>query len=148
MNSNPKSSLEFTGAQLDRFPGETLLEVLEEKTSDDHSAKYVLIKHDYYSSDSEHGRILLSDFLDALTDTAPKTLIIYLVDSATKMLDVNNPFYEQIFALIQRSEMVIADTDSIVSYDVNFEENPKLETRTFRSIAEDLICLPGLLTIE
>ena len=47
MNSNPKNSLDFSSAGMEEYSGNTILEVLQEKSAEDNSSKYVLIKHDY-----------------------------------------------------------------------------------------------------
>ena len=89
MNSNPKSSLELVDS--------TVIEVLPEELKKDSSSKTVLIKHDYYSSDTVHGRELLSSFLSSLRKASYGSLIIYLVDSGTLLLDKSNPLFSAIF---------------------------------------------------
>ena len=49
MNSNPRNSLDYQGAQLEQLSDVSLLEVMQEKTDEETSTKYVLIKHDFYS---------------------------------------------------------------------------------------------------
>ena len=63
MNNNQKSSLDYPAPAMEDFAGNTILEVLQEKTADNSSSKYVLIKHDYYSSDSDHHRTEIDDQL-------------------------------------------------------------------------------------
>ena len=148
MNSNPKNSLDFSSAGMEEYAGNTILEVLQEKSADDNSSKYVLIKHDYYSADSDHGRDMLSCFLDGLCGSSCKTLTVYLVDKGTLLLDNSNPHFEKMKRLSDKAEMIIAENESIIVYGVDVNENPKIEIHSMRSIAEDLICLPGILTLE
>lgn len=54
--------------------------------NDNDGNKIVLIKHDYYSSDDEHGRMLLSAFLDVLADESSKISSIFLIDKGVKLL--------------------------------------------------------------
>ena len=141
MNSNPKNSLEFAASGMDEYAGNTILEVLQEKSIEDHSSKYVLIKHDYYSTDSDHGRDMLSCFLDGLCGSSGKTVTVYLVDKGTLLLERSNPLFEKI------SINSFSVVDAFV-YGVEIDENPKIEIHSMRSIAEDLVCLPGILTLE
>ena len=87
MNSNPRNSLDYQGAQLEQLSDVSLLEVMQEKTDEETSTKYVLIKHDFYSSDSDHGRELLSGFLDGLSESSFSSVVVYLIDKGTKLLD-------------------------------------------------------------
>ena len=75
MNSNPRNSLDYQGAQLEQLSDVSLLEVMQEKTDEETSTKYVLIKHDFYSSDSDHGRELLSGFV-SFGNSPPRSLIV------------------------------------------------------------------------
>ena len=148
MNSNPKNSLDFSSAGMEEYAGNTILEVLQEKSAEDNSSKYVLIKHDYYSTDSDHGRDMLSCFLDGLCGSSSKTVTVYLVDKGTLLLERSNPLFEKMKCLTDKAETVIAENESLIVYGVEIDENPKIEIHSMRSIAEDLVCLPGILTLE
>ena len=148
MNSNQRSNLELSESQFESFSDNTILEELQEKLDESNSSKYVLIKHDYYSSDSDHGREMLKDFLSVLCDASYENIIIYLADMGTKLLDEACPLYEDMLALINRSELIIADKDSIDLYKVNVKDNPKITIRSMLSISEELIYLPGILVLE
>ena len=69
MNNKQKNSLEFTEPVIEQYSDNVVLEVMQQKISDDVAAKYVLIKHDYYSSDSDHGRDLLRSFFNVLVNS-------------------------------------------------------------------------------
>ena len=148
MNSKQKNSLEYSKPQLEQFEDNTILEVLPQKTDEADSSKYILIKHDYYSSDSDHGRKMLKDFLSVLCEASYENIIIYLADKGTMLLDEACPLYEDMLALINRSELIIADKDSIDLYKVNLKDNPKITIRSMLSISEELIYLPGILVLE
>ena len=148
MNSNPKNSLEYSEPVVEQYSDNVVMEVMQQKIEDDVSSKYVLIKHDYYSSDSDHGRELLESFLDVLTHSDFKNLIIYLTDKGTRLLDANNPLYDAFSLLIAKSEMVIADDESITFYEVSCTTNSKLSIQSFNSIAEDIVFLQNILIIE
>ena len=148
MNSKPKSSLEFSEAQLEQYAENTILEVLPEKTGEDMTTKYVLIKHDYYSSDNEHGRKILEAFLQNLCSSSFNTIIVYLIDTGTKLLDSSNPLYDQMCRLSERSEMVIACKESLDNYHVEINDEFQVVTQSMKTLTEDLICFSNLLTLE
>jgi len=148
MNSNPKSNLDFSKSQLEQYSDDTILEVIPEKIDDNSASKYVLIKHDYYSSDNDHGRELLSCFLSALSNSSYNGLIIYLTDKGTQLLDKTNPLHEQMLKLIGKSEIVIAASESIDYYAVDVIDNSKLVFQSAASISEDIVYLSALIILE
>ena len=148
MNNNPKNSLDYPAPAMEDFADNTILEVLQEKATDNNTSKYVLIKHDYYSSDSDHGRDMLSVFLEGLSEASFNTITVYLVDKGTLLLDKTNPLYDKMQLLLGKAEMIIADNESIISYGIDADINPKIVIHSMRSIAEDLIYLPGILVLE
>ena len=69
MYNSQKNNLEFSEDVIQDYSDNAVLEVLQQKEDDDVSSKYILIKHDYYSSDSEHGRELLKSFFKAINNS-------------------------------------------------------------------------------
>lgn len=148
MNSNPKSSLELVESTVTESSDSTVIEVLPEDLKKDSSSKTVLIKHDYYSSDTVHGRELLSSFLSSLRKASYGSLIVYLVDSGTLLLDKSNPLFEQMKLLSAKAEMIIAADESISFYGIEDTDNSKVIIQSMDLIAEDLICLTDVLILE
>ena len=148
MNSNQRSSLDYQGAQLEQLSDVSLLEVMQEKTDEETSTKYVLIKHDYYSTDSNFGRQLLKTYLSCLCNSYYNSLFIYLVDKGTRLLDKTNPLYEDLLNLSRKCEIIMADQDSINEYGVNVSLDSEIPYQTTSSIAEDIIYLSDLLILE
>ena len=148
MNSSQRNSLDYSGTQLEELSDVSLLEVMQEKTDEETSSKYVLIKHDFYSSDSEHGRKLLDGFLSALSESSFNNLIVYLIDKGTMLLDESNPLHDSMLRLIEKSEMVVAAAESISYYEVSSCSNSKIAFQFARSIAEDITYLPNILVLE
>ena len=147
MNSNQRN-LDFSGTELEQYSDNTILEVMHEKTDDEIGSRYVLIKHDYYSSDSDHGRELLSAFLSALCNSSYTSIVVYLIDTGTLLLDDSNPLYEEFLRLSGKAEMVIAPKESLDQYGIILSNDIKVETLPAGSISEDLICIPNLLILE
>ena len=148
MNNSPRNSLEYSNSQLEQFSDDSLLEVLPEKNEEDNATKYVLIKHDYYSTDSEHGREILSGFLTTLADSSYSSIVIYLIDSGVKLLDKDNPLYSKMKHLIEMSKTVIATDESIELYNVSLSMTQKIGHESILSITEDIAYLDNLLILE
>ncbi|MCR5060764.1 MAG: hypothetical protein K6A80_07015 [Saccharofermentans sp.] len=81
MKNNPETKSELTFE---------LEEELEMERSADGGQVTLLIKHDYFSSDNEHGRALLKSFLGTVLDTQNVGTII-LTDSGVKILADGSP---------------------------------------------------------
>lgn len=126
----------------------TVLEILPQKEENESSAKTVLIKHDYYSSDSDHGRDLLRALLRALYKSQINKLVIYLIDSGTLLLDKENALYKTFQPLIAKSEMVIVADESLLFYGIDADIDSNILTQPLDSIAYDIINLPDILILE
>ena len=148
MNNSPRNSLDYSKSQLDQFSDDSLLEVLPEKADEDNSTKYVLIKHDYYSTDSEHGREILSGFLTSLINSSYNSIVIYLIDKGVKLLDESDPLNSKMNRLIEKSESVIAAEDSIIRYNVDLSNESKIVQESLISITSDIVYLDHLLILE
>lgn len=148
MNNKPRNSLEYSEPVIEQYSDNDVLEVMPQKTDEDTSSKYVLIKHDYYSSDSDHGREMLKSVFKVLANSEFKNLIIYLVDKGTLLLDNNNPLFDSFQSLILKSEMVIADDESLTKYQVSCDLDSKITIQAFSSIAEDIVFLSNVLILE
>lgn len=140
MNNNPKNDLDFSD--------DTLLEVMPAKIDEDIATKYILIKHDYYSTDSDHGRELLAGFITNLADSSFDSIVVYLIDKGVKLLDEENPLFDKMLRLIEKSEAVIATEESIEVYNVVFSKTQKISVESFMSVTEDITYLDNLLTLE
>ena len=148
MYNSQKNNLEFSEDVIQEYSDNTVLEVLQQKEDDDNSSKYILIKHDYYSSNSDHGRELLRSFFEAINNSRFNNLIIYLVDKGTLLLDKNNPLYDAFCDLNTRSEMIIADKESLDFYGVEPDPDSGIVKQSADSIAEDILLIPGILILE
>ena len=148
MNNNQRNNLDYPGAGLAQISDNTMIDVLPEKTDDDSSTKYVLIKHDYYSTDSDFGRQLLNTYLNGLCNSYYTSIVVYLTDKGTKLLDKTNPLYDSLIMLSRKTEIIIADQDSIEEYGVNISLDSEIAYQTSGSVAEDIIYLSDLLVLE
>lgn len=140
MNNNPRNDLDFSD--------NTLLEVMPAKIDEDIATNYILIKHDYYSTDSDHGRELLAGFITNLADSSFDSIVVYLIDKGVKLLDEENPLFDKMLRLIEKSEAVIATEDSIEVYNVVFSKTQKISVESLMSVTEDITYLDNLLILE
>ena len=108
--------VDYSQSRVKEKSDSTVLEILPQKEDNGSSAKTVLIKHDYYSSDSDHGRDLLRALLRALNKSNINKLVIYLIDSGTLLLDKENTIFNTFQPLIAKSEMVIVAEESLLFY--------------------------------
>ncbi len=85
--------------------------------------KTVIIKHDYYSSDSDHGRDLLHSFIRALSQTKISALI--LIDSGVRLLSSDDE--DTVFFLRRACEyrIVTACSSSISEYGIDLTDDYK-----------------------
>ena len=148
MNSNPKNNLDFSKPQLEQFSDDALLEVLPAKTDEGSSTKYVLIKHDYYSTDSEHGREILSGFLTSLISSPYNSIVIYLLDKGVKLLDESNLLYNKMLRVIEKSDMVVAAEESINEYGIILPDDSKIALESILSVTADITYLDHVITLE
>ena len=148
MYNKPKNSLEYSEPVIEQYSDNVVLEVMQQKTDEDTSSKYVLIKHDFYSSDSDHGRDMLKTIFNVLANSEFKNLIIYLVDKGTLLLDNSNPLSGSFQTLISKSEMIIVDDESLTKYQVSCDLDSKISIQAFSSIAEDIVFLQNILILE
>ena len=90
MNSKTKNSLDYSKAQLEQYSEDSFLEVMPERTDENNTSIFVLIKHDYFSSDSDHGRKLLAVYLNRLCTSSFNSITVYLTDKGVLLLDKDN----------------------------------------------------------
>ena len=89
----------------------------------------VLIKHDYYSSDNDNGRMILDSFLDGLIMTADRIKMILITDSAVKLLGTSDKLND----LIKVVRLTMVCDDSIRFYNASVPDPVKDMIRTVSS---------------
>ena len=112
MKNNPQTENELTYE---------LEEEYELSLDNNDSNISLLVKHDYYASDSEHGRELLSAFIRALSQTG-RLDHIFLVDSGVKILDPGHFAYSSLMdAAGSKETCITVCSDSISYYGISLE---------------------------
>ena len=134
MNNWEKSNLELTPA-----PDMTMLDESENLS--------ILIKHDYYSSDNDHGRMLLASFLDTLAESGDSISKIIIIDSAVRLLEDESCSAKlvKLFALSKYS--YICD-DSLAYFDIDYSSHDNVIVCSASDISMELIQTGHLITLE
>ncbi|MBO7451769.1 MAG: DsrE family protein [Clostridiales bacterium] len=108
----------------------------------------VVIKHDYYSADTDHGRELLSAFFDVIADEFSKVSRIFVIDSGVKLLDPDNKLHEAFMTLVNMDFSIIYCRESIDSFGIEFTKSDKNTLLSMHEIALELMSAPYLFTLN
>ena len=107
----------------------------------------VLVKHDYYSSDTEQGHILLASVLDSLIDSGNKISKVILIDTAVRLLnDVS--FAQKIERLFKLSRSSYVCEESLTYYDIDYISHGNIIICPAADIAIEIIEASHIITIE
>ncbi len=134
MNNWEKSNLELTPA-----PEMTIM--------DESGMLTVLIKHDYYSSNTENGKVLLGSFLDSIYEYGDSIGKIILIDSAVKLLE-DELFTERLEKLFGLSRHSFICEDSLAAFDIEYSSHDNVMVCPSSDIATEIIQAVHLLTLE
>jgi len=134
MNNWEKSNLELTPA-----PEMTMAE--------DSGNITLLIKHDYYSSDSDHGRLLLGKFLDSLSECGNNLSKVILIDSAVRLLnDVS--FAQKIETMFTLAKYSYVCEESLTYFGIEYVSHGNIIVCPASDISMEIIEAGRLIIIE
>ena len=134
MNNWEKSNLELTPA-----PEMTMAE--------DSGNITLLIKHDYYSSDSDHGRILLGKFMDSLAECGNNLSKVILIDSAVRLLnDVS--FAQKIETMFTLAKYSYVCEESLTYFGIEYVSRGNIIVCPASDISMEIIEAGRLIIIE
>ena len=134
MNNWEKSNLELTPA-----PEITML--------DENGNLSILIKHDYYSSDNDHGRMLLASFLDTLAGSGDSINKIILVDSAVRILE-DEFSCAKLVKLFSLSKYTYICDDSLAYFDIEYNSHDNVIVCSASDISLELLQAGNLIILE
>ena len=86
----------------------------------------LLIRHDFYSSDNEHGQKLLNSLLMQYLDSNKKISNLFIVDSGVRLLDSENDYLVAVSDLLHIADEVFVCKDSVDYYGTLIEETPNM----------------------
>ena len=150
MNNREKSSLDIVSTDAVVLETTPVIEVEPEAIELSHSGSLtVLIKHDYYSSDSAHGRELLGAFLSALLSRKGDIDRIFLTDSGVRLLSENSGLYNEYKELSSDVPVVTVCLESLEEYGLAMTDLPaNFETLDSVGFASAVIAAAGLVVLE
>lgn len=123
-------------------------QILEESIIDSSpSGINILLKHNYYSSDTPHGKELLINFLYVLSSESVNINNIYIIDSAVKLFgdsELNTLFQE----FIIKAKYIYLCSESIDEYNIKLNEEPNYIYSESQLIFEQLLINKPDITIE
>lgn len=108
----------------------------------------VLFKHDYYSSDSDHGRSLLKGFIKVIRESLPKINRIILIDSGVKLLSEENPFYEDMVYFANNVPSFLVCFESMTEYNIKTTALPMISYVSSYDSAIEIFDQVRLITIQ
>ena len=123
----------------------------EERYSPDAALKLTVhIKHDWYSEDSSHGRMMLSSFMSVLSDPSSKIGVLLLSGSAVRMTDPSSDLHDDLLRISRNSLMTGVLIDSIDEYGIDPAVLTDLQITeyTAQDLAFELINAENLITLE
>ncbi|MCQ2532166.1 MAG: hypothetical protein MJ093_05610 [Saccharofermentans sp.] len=107
---------------MNKIKNDYLSAILEDKSlSDDKSGINILLKHDYYSSDSIHGRELLANFLDCVSNAQISINSIIIIDSGVKLFE-QFEIKDLLNSCIQKCSSVYVCAESLDEYTASINE--------------------------
>lgn len=127
----------------------TEVSVFPELIDNAHSDSFsLIIKHDYYSSDSDHGRSLLDAFISSILINHTSVASIYFIDSGVKLLSTNNDLFELIAELSSRRIRLCACLDSYQQFEVESDDRVDICFLDSIDIATEVLAIDRLHTLE
>ena len=121
----------------------------EIEVTDTNNHSSLLIKHNYYSSDSKHGQYLLDQYMNSLINGDLYIEAIYLIDSAVKLLDSNLHSRDLLIELSESNNCTIyAASESIDEYGISFSDSCLCELFEATNIFAEIQLANNLIVIE
>ena len=97
----------------------------------------VLIKHDYYSSDNDNGRMLLNKLLDALIMASDRVFLLILTDSAVNLIQNSDKIIE--LMKTTNSTLICSNSADFYNIDVPEELPDNVHIASMSEITEQII---------
>ncbi|MCQ2467442.1 MAG: hypothetical protein MJ166_08000 [Clostridia bacterium] len=107
----------------------------------------IVIHHDYYSSDSDHGRLLLAGFLEVLKDEFDNNSRIFVLDSGVKIFNSDHSINHLINDLCDLNFDIIVCKESLDNYGVDTAEYKKIRKLSIHDISLELLSAPYLFNL-
>lgn len=99
----------------------------------------VIIKHDYYSSDNDHGRELLLSFINSMLDDSGKMYRFIFVDSSVKLFSTEIGFSLKMTQMSSRGSAVLICSESLDYYAIDKDDLDFAEIVSKETIALEIL---------
>lgn len=107
----------------------------------------VVITHDYYASDNDHGRELLLSFINAMLDDTGKMYRFIFVDSSVKLFSSVTDFTFKMSQIASRGASVLLCSESLDYYLADKEELDFAEFVTKETVALEILNSTHTITL-
>ncbi len=108
----------------------------------------VLFKHDYYSTDSIHGRFLIGKFIKSLIANAARIDKLFFIDTSVRLLDSSNELSSSVKELTDLVKASYVCTESLNSHEVSVLNGLKYNQALASDIAAELFAADKVFIIE
>ncbi|MCR4688631.1 MAG: DsrE family protein [Saccharofermentans sp.] len=108
----------------------------------------VLFKHDYYSTDTIHGRYLISKFIKSLINNPSKIDKLFFIDTSIRLLSEDSELADQIKELVSHAGSTYVCTESLQAYEITINDGLSFNQALASDIAAELIAADRVFTIE
>lgn len=116
--------------------------------SENNSPINILLSHDYFSSDNDNGRKLLSDLLISIINCGKEIGQLYIIDSGVRTLDHESKYHDLIERLICLAGSVLVCSDSLNFYDVSVcIESERVHIASSEEIFSTILCSRNIIRI-
>lgn len=108
----------------------------------------LLIRHDYYSSDSDFGRHLLNCFLKQILSSDKQICSVFFIDSGVCLLSEDNASHELVLDILSRSREIFICIDSMKEYEIDSFSYPEAVELSAESLFAQLLISEKIITID
>lgn len=107
----------------------------------------IVIHHDYYSSNTEHGKALLKAFIDVLKDEYNKISKIFVVDSGVCLFNPNNALFDCFTELCELDFDIVVCKESIDTFNIELDSFGNIRKLSMHEISLELLSAPYLFNL-
>lgn len=107
----------------------------------------IVINHDYYSSNTAHGKFLLKSFLEVLKDEFSKISKIFILDSGVSLLSKDNDLNDVFSDLANMDFDIVVCKESISEFGIDASLYPSIRESSIHEIALELLSAPYLISL-
>lgn len=108
----------------------------------------VVITHDYYSSDNDHGRELLMTFFNIMIDDSAKVYRFIFTDSSVKLFSFDTDFVTKLSQIASQGSSVLVCSESLDYYSIDKEGMDFVDIVSKETVALEILNSAHVLTLN